>query len=218
MSDGTALFRASGWEIAAGARQGRVRPSMQDRFAVLPDVRRPWLRGAVAAVFDGVGGLPRGGEAAEAAARALEPAVRDAETPGQVMARLDAAAAATGGSTTGLVAFLTQASIRLAWCGDSSAYVLHREAAIRATAPDVDGPYLTQALGLPRSQAHDTHVEVPAGAILALCTDGVDGVVDPGEWSTLVRQGGIDGVRRLLDAVDAAGAPDNATVVLARRT
>ena len=61
-------------------------------------------------------------------------------------------------------------------------------------------------------------VDLEAGDVVLLCTDGLSGPVDDAEILTVV-----DGARSLEDAAsalvaraNAAGGPDNVTVVLAR--
>src|SRR5687767_7475382 len=100
------------WEINARAELGLVRRTMQDAFAVIPDAPCSWQACDVVALFDGVGGLPHGAEAAQAAATGLREAIRRATTPSQVFSHLQELVLATGGASTAVVAFLARAGGR----------------------------------------------------------------------------------------------------------
>jgi protein phosphatase len=61
-----------------------------------------------------------------------------------------------------------------------------------------------------------TDIEVRAGDRIMLCSDGLHGVVMPEQLETIVRKGKTlgDTCQALIDAANAAGGPDNITVVL----
>lgn len=78
---------------------------------------------------------------------------------------------------------------------------------------------ITRALGASERVTADAfHVRVGPGDVILLCTDGVSAAIgDSGIDAALGRGGTLDDVARaLLEAADAAGGEDNATVVLAR--
>jgi protein phosphatase len=58
--------------------------------------------------------------------------------------------------------------------------------------------------------------ELPEGASLVLCSDGLSNLVDPGEILQLVTMHLPEkACRRLIDLARERGAPDNVTVVVA---
>ncbi|MCA1819250.1 MAG: SpoIIE family protein phosphatase [Halobacteriales archaeon] len=210
------------WSIHARAERGE-RPSMQDAFAVLADVPCAWQRCDAVAIFDGVGGMAHGAEAAQAAADTLLDAIRSAKSPQDIFRHLQRVVQATGGATTAVVALLPRGAgdVEVLWAGDSAAYALERDGDLQALAPpDADEGYLTQCLGLDGVRPHVVPVQVAAGSALLLCSDGVDGVVGRLPLQPVLAgaasqdRGRLD---QLMAAVATAGAPDNATAVLARR-
>jgi serine/threonine protein phosphatase PrpC len=225
----TALLPASlerevatpGWAIQAAAAKGATRPTMQDAIAIEPAVETGRGRVDAVGVFDGVGGMPRGAEAASAAAAGLRPAVAGAASPQAALERLQETVQRTRGATTAVVAWLGPAgAAEVAWCGDSAAYALDGRGGVQpVTRPDAEGGFITQCLGLARMRPHAATLALPVGAAVLLCSDGVDGVVGPSLLRDALQPGGPDAprLRAILAAVAAAGAPDNAAVVLARR-
>ena len=211
------------WRIHARAERGKVRRTMQDAFAVLPDAPAAWRKCDAIAVFDGVGGLAHGAEAAGAAAAGLHEAVRLAVSPADIFAHLQNQVRATKGATTAVLALLPRSGGTgdLVWTGDSSAYGVDAEGGLAPLAAhDSEDGFLTQCLGLDGMAPHTARIEVRPGQAVLLCTDGVDGVVGRLPLHRLL-QGPASADAALLDqvfaAVAAAGAPDNATLVLARR-
>ena len=62
-----------------------------------------------------------------------------------------------------------------------------------------------------------TAVDVQAGDQYLLCSDGLSGVVDDQEIAAvLIAEAPADAVRRLVDAANERGGPDNVTVLIAR--
>ena len=55
--------------------------------------------------------------------------------------------------------------------------------------------------------------EVKVGDKFLLCSDGLSSVLSEGEINKVIKNGG-DLVVNLIDAVKAAGAPDNVTIIL----
>ncbi len=193
---------------------------MTDAWRVLPDAHVGARRLMVAAVFDGVDGMPNGGKAARAAAAALEDAL--AEGMDGVLGRLDAVAQDAGGASTAVVVALdpTGADGGLACVGDSSAYVLSGDRLRRITPRDVSGLALADHLGHGGVEGHVLPLALGKAPLL-LCTDGVDGVVGAQELEDLLRApAGIRDVafEMLFEQVLARGAPDNATAILVSRS
>lgn len=215
--------RGQGWAAAAGAHIGLGREHMEDAFEVLLERPVGPTRVTAAAVFDGVGGLPLGSQAATAAARALGPAL--AGSPRELLDTLNRAARGTGGLTTAVVAVAREdgppGEVHLAWVGDSSAWAL--DAAGRArllVPPHADSAGLTDWLGRAGPAGEVVAWRLAPGASILLCTDGVDRVVAPAAIAAALRAPPPElrgAVERLLREVLDAGAPDNAAAVLLHR-
>ena len=123
-------------EIAAGTDRGLVRTSNEDSYAILQGRAVPHWCIAVAAVFDGVGGLSNGLEASSRAARHIAELLKaptlkrvPRRGPGEVVAhlmlglhsrlredRLDEPALQTM-ATTATVALLARSSPAILWIG-----------------------------------------------------------------------------------------------------
>lgn len=129
-------------EVAAASHRGQVRADNQDRWAAR---ERP--DGAVLLLADGMGGMPRGDEAAEVAVAAAAAVLSDSATGADSLAvAIDAAVAAVAvraqhhasrgdafGGTTLVVAVVSGASVRLASVGDSRAYLCRAGGAVVLT-------------------------------------------------------------------------------------
>jgi protein phosphatase len=77
---------------------------------------------------------------------------------------------------------------------------------------------LTRALGSKESAMPDLF-EVPwgTGGVLLLCTDGLHGVVEDRAIEAVLAEDPPDrAVRRLIDAANAAGGPDNISAIVVR--
>ncbi|HUR25716.1 MAG TPA: hypothetical protein VM327_06870 [Candidatus Thermoplasmatota archaeon] len=174
------------------------------------------------AVFDGVGGMPGGSEASQTAARFLRAVLAQVARADQVLPLLSATVAkATRGMSTAALLLSSTSGDWIASAGDSSVYVLAGGRPMRVNQHDSAGHgHLTAALGGKIGDGHAVPVGVVVGTSLLLCTDGIDAVLPSHK---LVRplsapiSGMGEAVDRLVADVLRHGAPDNATVVLARR-
>ena len=211
-----------GWRVWADAVQG-ARATMQDRWAAVRTTHqgRPAL---ALGVFDGVSGSSAGAGAAEAAAHGLAAAVAAAGSPDEVLARLNVHVRRTRGATTAAVALALEADdpgtppLVALGAGDSSLYALSG-GRLRNHLPRhrVGRVVVTQYLGKADLQAHAMAVPGRPRRLL-LCTDGVDNAVPAQALrDALVAPDGAAALARLLAQVRAAGAPDNATAVVAER-
>lgn len=216
---------AGDWLVVVRSVVGRVRRRLEDAWRILPDGRLGDRRVHAFAIFDGLGGMPRGQEGAWAAADALDRTLEASGSPDALLERLNEPVVATGGNTTADVAlFFADESpgdgVLLA-IGDSSAYDLWEGGPRRLAPHDATGPTsLTDFLGLSSIGGHTVGLHVPAGGNLVLCTDGVDGVVGERRLLPLLEAGPDDLAReadQVLRHVEDAGSPDNATVVAAHR-
>lgn len=205
-----------------GAHVGLVRDRMEDAWCVVLD--RPVNGAGVDAfgVFDGLGGLMHGQEAAWAAADGLAAAVARAGPQGDVLAALNRDVLATGGLTTAVVAVATEpeGTLRLLGAGDSSAWILDRAGRpARALPLDLDpegNP--TQSLGVETLRPRNGTVRLDRGAAILLCTDGIDGFLPERAIADALRDAGEpEAIRRLLAAVIDAGGQDNAAAILVHR-
>jgi serine/threonine protein phosphatase PrpC len=198
---------------------------MEDAWQALFDQPCAGQRVHALAVFDGLGGLPHGQEAAWAAAEGLEAALARAPGPERLLAELHEAVRVTGGTTTAVVAVAPAAGagpVRVAGVGDSSAWCLDAAGRARRVLPlDLSGEGVTDCLGrdLP-PRGHAAAVELPAGRSLLLCTDGVDGVAAPASLAGLLRAPPAslrDAMAALLEEVVERGGPDNAAATVLHR-
>lgn len=148
-----------------------------------------------------------------------------------------------GMGTTLVAALDTGREVSIASVGDSRAYLLD-DAGLRVVTEDqtwvneVGRPLgldeeslkhhpmrhvLTMAIGASSALTVNCYrLEMAVGALLMMCSDGLHGVVEPGELEAILRstRGGIpleQACRKLVDAAKKAGGPDNVTVVLIRK-
>lgn len=181
-----------GVSVVGATHRGVKRETNEDCFAVVPARR-------VVAVADGMGGHEHGEEAAR---RAVEAAVSDpvdglddeefaraaAEAAqGAVAPMVRAWEGAGAPGCTLVVARLSHDGRRAAlrWLGDSRAYLVHRGELTRLTADHAN--WLGQLMrcvggvrGAPGQEVddgQDASVELPPGAQILLCTDGIHGVL-----------------------------------------
>ena len=221
MTTTTYRFRA-----AAACDPGLVRPEQQD--AAHADE-------AVVAVADGFG--PEGAAAARVAVEALVAAAA-AEEDG--LAAADAAVVAAGGAgweTTSGTTLTGLAGGRLVHVGDSRAYVLRDGGLLLVSRDDamvqdlVDAGRLTPAEARAHPQravltralpghvagAAARPVDVRPGDRWLLCTDGLSAVLDDAVVRVALASAADPdaAASALVDAVRAAGAPDNVAVVVA---
>lgn len=195
---------------------------MQDAFTIVASDRGLAERFDAVAVFDGVGGLPHGAAAARAAASALPDGLRGAREDAlqRAFLHMQGRVLATRGATTGVVAVLprTHEDVEVGWSGDSGAYLVGKQL-VHLTPPDAHDGVLTHCLGLEGMQPNVTQVSVAPGEAVFLCSDGIDALLGARTVQSILSMPGTDAHRLdlLFVAVAAAGAPDNATGVLARR-
>lgn len=223
------LLQVSAWNVPgfrawAVSDRGLVRSENQDAWSVHWDVTGPLGRRHVLAVFDGVGGLPNGAGAAQAAVSALGRHAGAAVEA--LLGRMNDEVQATGGGTTAVVAVVPvddPERLELVSVGDSSAYVLDDEGRVVSVAPrDAGrGHEIRDFLGNPGLAGHRVQVTLGEGAGLLLCTDGVDKVVGAPELVPVLSAAPDaveEAVAALMEQVRERGAPDNATLVVLRRT
>ena len=208
------------WVAVARIDQGQ-RHRVEDAYRILPSVThrgQPWT---AFAIFDGLGGEPFGQEAAWEAAEKLDQAIAGATTPEHVLPLLNSYVRQTQGSTTAIVAMFPQrsgAGIVMS-LGDSAAFALDGAGVLESVTPidRGEGRSVTACLGLEFVEPRVRTIEVPIGGTLVLATDGSE-VVPRQQLRPLF------GAPDLLAAVDEfsrqvleAGAPDNCTILAARR-
>jgi protein phosphatase len=223
---------------------GRRRTSNQDRWCVHEELQ-------LAAVADGMGGMPFGEEAAQAALDALAAHLQESapEQPAawsKLLHSVNREVAALGGQlspATGIGSTLTIARIHagrlhIAHVGDSALLRLraglleqltceHTVAseirARRAAGHWLPMPAraehaLTSCLGLPRLPEIDVReTDLQAGDRLLLCTDGLTKPVLPQAIRDALASATspATAAQALVSLANAAGGPDNITVVVA---
>ncbi len=233
----------SGLVAAARTHPGRVRPHNEDALVCEP------TRGLLA-VIDGMGG-EAAGEVAAAITRdrlltAADPRVAFAEANAAIIARGEANPAEGGMGCVATAAKIDGSRLTIAHVGDTRAYLisaagleqLTRDHTVVAEVRERHGMTEEQARALPGQHrvtrdigGHhregldwiDTgEVELRAGDLLLLCSDGLHDLVRDGELSRI-----LGGARSATTAPDAVvgelvelalsrGGHDNITVVVAR--
>jgi protein phosphatase len=212
---------------AAASVTGQVRERNEDSGYV------GWRLQAVA---DGLGGHPGGDLASAAAIRALarydEPAA-EGQDPEQTLRRAFATAAEAVAKAaaaqpdlatmaTTLTALLwSDGRVVLGHIGDSRAYRL-RDGKLAQLSRDhvteipVFGSVMTRCIGAGSDEGPDiTGHDARPGDRWLLCSDGLYGVVsDAGIRKILRAQTPAAAVDQLLERADAAGSPDNVTVIV----
>jgi len=214
-------LRIPGWIVVVRSDVGLVRERLEDAWAVLPNAPALGRPSTVFAVFDGLGGEPYGQEAAWAAADHLPEAIARAGQHEQLLPRLNGWVRQTQGSTTAVLALFPHegGDGTVVSVGDSAAYLLDGTQLQLVTPKDAAASnVVTDCLGAPDPTGHVVHVRVGRGQTVLLCTDGVDGVVSPESIAAAMRSPDLAAATEDLFAeVWAKGAPDNATIVAARR-
>lgn len=218
------------FRTTAASRAGSGRSVNQDRVAA--SARRVVLA-------DGMGGRQGGGQAAQVTVdTVLESRAGRLEDPSRAIRRANARIRGwaathglTGTGTTVVVVDLPDpeaSNVVVAWVGDSRLYRVGDGAAVPLTsdhtwealllelgtdpAEAVERRHvLTQAVGAqPRVDVDLCTFEVRPGDRLALCSDGVHGVLDADEISALAGRG----ASALVESAVAAGARDDATAAV----
>jgi serine/threonine protein phosphatase PrpC len=211
---------------------GHVRQRNEDAFLVEPDA-------GIFAVLDGMGGHPAGDVASATAVRRLAEvlvqhggadgsgpagddgsgllaALNEAHSAVREEAAKDEARAGMG--TTVVVAAVREGAAWVGHVGDSRAYLLAADGALRQVTRDHGaGGYLAQALGLDRGIAPDvTQVSLGDGDALMLCTDGLTNMVEDRDIESILRATPApqDASDALVAAALDAGGVDNVTVVV----
>ena len=171
----------------------------------------------------------------EPVADALARAMRDANL--SIYRKSTEDPALTGMGTTCTVAAISGSELWIGHVGDSRAYLatskgmsqitrdhslaaeLERRGDARGKSPGAKH-VLTRCLGVNEEVAIDVSgdpLELPEGASLVLCSDGLCNLVDSGEILQLVTMHLPEkACRRLVDLARERGAPDNVTVLVAR--
>lgn len=192
------------------------------------------FRDDVLVLSDGMGGLPAGEKASDAAVRTFVDFVKRATGKGTTeavfregfrVAQTAVKLVGYGAGCTLVAARVEVGSVVVAHVGDSRAYLLRGDAAIRLTTDHAIGHNLTRCLGAgigrwePDVERHATQ----AGDAVMLCSDGLHG--PRGEFG-IVHDGMIGGLwlaaggdierfaRRAYDLAMREGGDDNCSVVV----
>lgn len=227
-------FAAPGFSAVGATHVGVVRERNEDRLAVDPASR-------AVAVADGMGGHERGEEAARLAVEAAVAAAAGPDDVAAVRAAVAAAQAAVAPivaahgaarrppGCTLVVARLAPGGrhAAVAWVGDSRAYLVHRGAVRRLTRDHATpAGHLTRCVGggcWAGDDGEAAAVDLPEGAQILLCTDGLHGVLADETIATVVAAAGSrDAAVRALLAEATSGrrgsraSTDNVTAVFVR--
>lgn len=231
---------SEGFQMWARSVCGRVRGENQDAWCIVTPEGSRWgpapgspmdpvptgrlQGGVVAAVFDGLGGHPNGRAAARSAAKEMTAIADMRRSRKELLDAMDEKVRATGGATTAVIAFVSgrwpeNRRLRVVSVGDSAAYVLTETGRLeRVNELDRSGRHeLTDCLGAGDVVGHE--VEGSHRGVV-LVSDGVGDVLPAlGDWGSLLLADPVEvagEMDRLFKAVEKAGAPDNATLVVVR--
>ncbi|MBL6633770.1 MAG: Stp1/IreP family PP2C-type Ser/Thr phosphatase [Thermoleophilia bacterium] len=227
-------------ELASASDVGRQRSDNQDRDLLAPpiiavaDGMGGHLGGGTAAAM-AVDALRGVGHATDPTA--LLGALKDANRAIARAASDDPGLAGMG--TTATAALLEGGILYLVHVGDSRAYLIRggriiqvtddhsvvaemvRRGALSADAAETHPArhVITRALGVDADLQIDAlRVDLEPGDVVLLCTDGLSGPVGDEQIREAVEEAATleDAAAALVDRANAAGGPDNVTVVLAR--
>jgi serine/threonine protein phosphatase PrpC len=232
-------------DVAGRSDVGTVRSLNEDRYAIRRDSVNDGDGGVLCILADGMGGYASGDLAATMAVEmvlqgteegvALPEAVATANA--EIYRRSLAEATHRGMGTTITCVHIGNGQAEFVHAGDSRMYLIRDGKARQLTsdhswvADEVRAGRLTaeearrskhrnlitRALGLEQQMAADTGTcLLIAGDALLLCSDGVHNLVSDGELVRACEQSAEVGSNALVEAVITRGAPDNATVVIAR--
>lgn len=221
MKAGSWTFTAQDLRVWVRCDQG-ARRRIEDAWVADTQGLRGPRKLAVFAVFDGLGGEPKGDVAARTASTELPAVIQRSSSIHEILPRLNDAVLTSGGYTTAVVATLDAAGhVEIAHVGDSGAFGLVKGGVRLLTERDAaPSGSITDFLGNPRLRGHVARTSLSRGSSLLLCTDGVDGIVGVDPLAELLRSS-HDEVPAAIDSlykeIHSLGAPDNATIVLVRR-
>ena len=227
-------------EFGAVTHVGLVRDNNEDSYAAAPELGL-WL------VADGLGGCEGGEVASRIVAEHVAECVRNGMSIEEAIASShDAVIAASqdgigkkGMGSTVVAAVLAGNAYRIAWVGDSRAYLWNQEHLVQLTRDhsllqelldkgDLEqeeadgnplGSVLTQCIGQEKSAPLEIEVEegeLYQGERILLCSDGLYGEVGDEEMVSIFAQG-VDDQRMaeaLVRAALANGGSDNVTVLI----
>ncbi|HXT16328.1 MAG TPA: Stp1/IreP family PP2C-type Ser/Thr phosphatase [Gemmatimonadaceae bacterium] len=205
-----------------GAAAGEIASDMAVKI-VLEELRSTWIAAPVSS--------------SEAFVRSLKAATKSANE--QIHTYATNHPEYRGMGTTATVAGLLGDTLYLAQVGDSRAYLVREGVAIQITKDQslmqklIEAGELTeeeaehserrniilQALGPePTIKIDLTHQNVRRGDTLVLCSDGLSGQVTKDDIATVVSKEPdlTNACKQLIDLANAAGGPDNITVIVAR--
>jgi protein phosphatase len=205
-----------------GAAAGEIASDMAVKV-VLDELRTTWIAAPVSS--------------AEAFVRSIKQATKAANE--EIHAYAASHPEYRGMGTTATIAGLLGDTLYLAQVGDSRAYLVRDGVAIQITKDQslmqklIEAGELTeeeaaaserrniilQALGPePTIKIDLTHQTVRRGDTLVLCSDGLSGQVSKDDIATIVSKEPdlTNACKQLIDLANAAGGPDNITVIVAR--
>jgi PPM family protein phosphatase len=222
--------------VRAGTRRSKTHDRNQDRVVLGstvvgddPQVIDDRLGGpALIAVLDGLGGHRAGDVASELAGRRFAEAQVPEDEDGVTALLNDADRllhdTALGdpryegmGTTAAMLAFGADGHEALvASVGDSTVWRLNAEGLHQLSVSDrAFGSTILQCLGASSLgvEPHVKRIEVRDGDRILLASDGLTDVIDTDTIAALLRDGS-EAVERLIETVEAAGPPDDVTVVV----
>ena len=229
-------------DVAGRSDVGKVRTHNDDRYAIRHDLPGG---GVLCILADGMGGYASGDLAATIAVETViqgveagaDLAATVAKANAEIYRRSRAEARHRGMGTTVTCVIIGAGQAQIVHVGDSRMYLIRDGSArqlttdhswvaeeVRAGRMTAEAArnsssrnLITRALGLEDTVPTDSgSCPLSAGDSLLLCSDGVHNLVSEAELVSACEQSAAQGSDDLVEAVRARGAPDNATVVIAR--
>lgn len=217
---------------------GLVRSGNEDAIAVSATNEFPLIcwNGALpiehgwALVADGIGGHVAGEVASQIVIELLRPVLGSLTNRDEITLALNAANDGLfdtmerhpefEGMGTTIAGVILRGDHALAFnVGDSRVYLHHQHKFTQVSTDDVvGGNMLTQCLGgfsrLARIVPHVREIQVPAGATVLLCTDGLTNMVPEACIASILSTSGGSSAAALVAASLTAGGPDNVSTVV----